>query len=361
MADTLYSDLLSHLFVSVLLLALAAGFWVSFLSSHKPYQKIVVVALVVEASRIFPDYFLIGDPDNFYALTVTLALQFAGTTLLLYALLLANGRTIKRRRITTASLTGIFLASNIYLFLIGSDIALFSVEAYISSIGIIMATILVIGEGWKAATSISASRILFSLAALSLLMIRTMLPSMEADDIYSIVYYLELLAYPIIVIGLMLAEVENTNKRINDLLADKARSEADLKFIVNNTLDIILVSNEVGLLQSWSQKAQEKFGYSENQAIGKIHMDELFVGNHIDQSGEETAEFQNKMESMDGSNFMADIRLQTVVHNKKIYSIYVLRDMSSTKASGYAKALLEPDKLEDSVELEDSEQAEVNE
>ena len=352
-----FSDTLSQLFVSILLVALAAGYWVSYLSSHKPYQKVIVVALAFEAIRIVPDYFLTEDLNNIAALIASVFLQFVGTIILLYALLVANDRTRKRRQLTLASTTAIFVTSNIYVFLTSSEISLPSTDAYISSVGIILATTLVISEGWKVATSISASRILFSLAALSLLMIRSVLPSMEYDDIYFIVYYTELLAYPIIVIALMLAEVENTNKRIKELLADKARSEADLKFIVNNTLDIILVSNEVGLLQSWSQKAQEKFGYSEQQAVGKIHMDELFVGNHIGQSGQDTAEFQNRMETMDGSEFMAEIRMQTVVHMQNIYSIYVLRDISTTKITGLAKALLEPEEAHDSEELENSEES----
>ncbi|NKB32482.1 MAG: PAS domain S-box protein [Pseudomonadales bacterium] len=344
-----YQEVLSQLFACILVLALATGFWVSYLNSRKRYLSIIALAAIVEASRLLPDSILVYYPDNVIALFGNLLLQFLGTAFLVYALFVANHRSRQYQRNVLTSLGKIFIVSVGYLFT-QVEYSQPSLDAFISVLAVLSATAILIWEGWRFNTNISASRILFSLSAMSLFVLRAVQPSMPIDELFLAIYYMELIAYPIIIVSLMLAEVENTNRRINDLLAEKAQSEADLKFIVNNTLDIILVSDEVGLLQSWSQKAQEKFGYTEDQAIGKIHMDELFIGDPIAVTENSDLNYKAKIESMDGSQFEVDVRMQTVAQKGEIYSIYVLRETTINPTEGILQNLLDAEEKETVVE-----------
>lgn len=345
MEDLFYQEFLSQFFVCVLILALATGFWVSYLNKRKPYFKIVAFAAIFEALRVIPDSFLIIAPENLIALSANILLQFLGTAILLFALYEANNRTQNYKRNAAVILGVGFFAVAAYVFALPTYEQP-SLDAYIALAPVLLVTILLIWEGWQFIENISASRILFSLSAMGLLMLRGVQPSLALDELYLAIYYMELVTYPIIIVSLMLAEVENTNKRISELLTDKEQSEANLQFIVNNTLDIILVADEVGLLSSWSKKAQEKFGYTAEQAIGKIHMDELFVGNPSSQAGRDTEEFEGIMESMNGSQLEVEVRMQTVSHKENMHSIYVLRDTTTIPTEGVLQSLLEADEEE---------------
>lgn len=342
MEASLYYDFLSQIFVSVLIAALAIAFWISFANSEKQYLKLIAIAAIFEALRFAPDFYVTVEFDNLVALGLSVTFQFAGTLLLLYALLVANKASKRRTRFTLGALILIFISGTLVAFT-QSDYIEPSIYTYAQASGVILATAFLVWEGWKFASSVSPSRILFSLASMSLLLLRSVIPSIPFDESYLILYYMELIAFAVILMGLLLAGVENTNKRINDLLTDKAQSEEDLNFIVNNTLDVVLVSNEVGLIQSWTQKAAERFGYTAEQAVGKIHMDELFIGNEYASGAMDAAEFQAKMETIDGSEFVVDVRMQTVAHKGKIYSIYILSDTSIQSTEGIYKSLMEAD------------------
>ena len=72
-------------------------------------------------------------------------------------------------------------------------------------------------------------------------------------------------------------------------------------------------------------KAKEVFGYSKEQAIGKIHMGDLFENDFSDEMFGAVDEFHARMESIEGKSFMVDVRLKRVFHNSSNYSIFVLR------------------------------------
>jgi len=126
-------------------------------------------------------------------------------------------------------------------------------------------------------------------------------------------------------IALIIYEIEYSNRKVRRLLDSRTQSEQDLQFIVDNSLDIILVADDAGLLRSWSTKAQEVFGYTKDHAVGKVNMDEMFENNFFDQEVGAVDEFHSRMKSIDGESFMVDVRLKKVSHNDSDYSIFVLR------------------------------------
>lgn len=125
--------------------------------------------------------------------------------------------------------------------------------------------------------------------------------------------------------ALILYEIEYSSRKVKKLLDSRTQSEQDLQFIVDNSLDIILVTDSIGLLRSWSRKAKEVFGYTRDQAIGKIHMNDMFENDFWNENLGAVDEFHARMESVEGRSFMVDVRRRKVSHNNTDYSIFVLR------------------------------------
>ena len=126
----------------------------------------------------------------------------------------------------------------------------------------------------------------------------------------------------------MLNEVEFAHDRVEKLLADELQREKDLRFILDHSLDVILTTDDVGLLRSWNMRAEQQFGYSEQQTVDKIHIDELFLDNYRHENVSDPTEFQSQMKHTSGDSFWVKVRMQTIVQDDKAYSIYVLRDTS---------------------------------
>ena len=199
---------------------------------------------------------------------------------------------------------------------------------YAQSMPILLTSGLIVWACWFSSNHWFSSRIFLLLSSTALLAIRSWLPALELGTLFYLVYYMEVLMFPMMLAALNLSEIENANRKVRALLADRVQSEKDLQFILDYSLDVILVANEAGLLLSWSKKGEEKFGYGREQAIGKIHMDDLFLSASPNRIGEELTEFHAEMERIDGSSFPVKVRVQTVMHDSRVYSIYVLQDLS---------------------------------
>ncbi|MCG8416299.1 MAG: ATP-binding protein [Pseudomonadales bacterium] len=148
--------------------------------------------------------------------------------------------------------------------------------------------------------------------------------------------------FPIMLGALDLSEVEKAHRRVKSLLADQSQSRKDLQFILDYSLDVILVTDEAGLLQSWSKKATESFGYTHDQVIGKMHIDELFIGFLRHGNTGDTSEFQGTMERLDGSTFLVNVRTRTVKRRRNaVYVMYVLQDLSEQEKKKKKQAELD--------------------
>ena len=161
-----------------------------------------------------------------------------------------------------------------------------------------------------------------------LLLARISIPAIESIALIDLIYYIEVLLFPIMLMALNLVDVEKTQKMVSELLTEKTQSEEDLQFILDNSIDIILTANNVGLLISWNKRAQGMFGYSRLQAIGKVHIDELFYDNYWHKNADEFSDFDSTMENIEGVSFPVNVRMKTVSKEGKAYSLYVIHQAS---------------------------------
>lgn len=180
---------------------------------------------------------------------------------------------------------------------------------------------------WRALRTgqgITASKVFLTLASLILLIVRIVLGNIAITDTYLLLYYMEYLCFVVMMIAIALFELEFANRKISKLLEDKTRSEQDLQFIVDNSLDVILITDNVGLLQSWSNKAQSIFGYVPDQAVGKIHMDDLFANNYWGRDIGAAECFSSEMENVDGRRFPVEVRMWEVNDAGSKYHVFVV-------------------------------------
>ena len=85
------------------------------------------------------------------------------------------------------------------------------------------------------------------------------------------------------------------------------------------------MSDAVGLLHFWSNKAREVFGYSREQVVGKIHMDDLFASNYWGRGPGKAEELHSEMEAMGVQGFTVDVRMREVFHHSGAYYVFFLR------------------------------------
>lgn len=141
-----------------------------------------------------------------------------------------------------------------------------------------------------------------------------------------LLYYLDVLIFPILVSVLVLAEIESTHSKLSQLLSEKTRSEADLAFILDNSVDIILTVNSAGLLLTWNKRAENVFGYTSEQTIRKVSIDDLFSSNYWHQNVDQEKALDATMERIDGNTFPVSVRIKTVTDDTETHTIYVIKD-----------------------------------
>lgn len=310
----------------ILLLNLMAFIFLraNYRSTRKIYLQWASIAVAIEAARQIPALVLSISPDSLAAVLLSFFLQFAASWVLLCAI-------IRKANVFN---TGHKILLGFLLISYGLGFVFSVVNGFPQSLPYwlpitLPAIFTVSALLWKVRyTEIStlSGRILLILCATSLVSIRVSLLIAQSTEMVYLLYYLDVLIFPILVSFLVLAEIENTHSRVNKLLREKTRSEANLAFILDNTVDIILTVNNAGLLLSWNKRAENVFGYTGEQTIKKIHIDDLFSGNYCHKNVDQEEALNATMERIDGKEFPVKVRLKTVIDDAETYTIYVIKD-----------------------------------
>lgn len=316
-------QLLAQSFVVYVDLFIVVALWLIHRSNKRPYLALAIAAGLVEASRQIPDFLISVYPQSGLLYLLSLLLRFTASLLFLAALLRLTAIPARRQSLILAIPIIVYVISTATL--LGSGLP--GLEVFVYAAPLILATFLLVWAAANAGSGWTPSRFLLTGTSFMLLVLRIWMTGVETGDIFYLLIYTEYLVFPMLLAAMILLEAELTNQRVQLLLEQRTQASEDLQFIVDNTDEIILISNEVGLVQSWSAQAARKFGYSAEQAINKLHMDELFAQMNIGHSKTGTAEFQTKLETADGSWFKARVSMKTVSHRGDIYNIYVLKDV----------------------------------
>lgn len=313
----------------ILLLNLMAFIFlrVNYRSTRKIYLQWASVAVAVEALIQVPSVFLAISPNSLPAVLLTFFLQFAASWILLCAIIRKAGEFNTGHKLLLGSLVVSYALGFVFSIVNGFPQSLLSWLPVLLP-AIFTATAIL----WQIRlTQIStvSGRILLVLCAISLVAIRVSLLVIEGTQMVYLLYYLDVLIFPILVSVLVLAEMENTHTQVKQLLSEKTQSAADLTFILDNSVDIILTVNNAGLLLTWNKRAENVFGYSSAQTIRKVSIDDLFSGKYWHKNVDHEKALEATMERIDGKTFPVSVRMKTIEDDNETYTIYVIKDNES--------------------------------
>ncbi|MCI5107110.1 MAG: PAS domain S-box protein [Pseudomonadales bacterium] len=327
-STTLSYQYIAQLFVVVLNGVMLLPLVLNWLGKHKPYLMVFVAAGVLEICRQIPNAYLAIYVDDLALVMVSLLLQYTATAVFLVGLYCIGGPLRKRQYI------GVLLPSAGFLLVMASigiqglpdNRALW----LIYSIPMSLLSLLLMWQAWQLRQGLSAGKILLVATALALLGLRLAVPFMEVSDLFYLLYYLENMLFPLLLAAVTVLELEDANRRISDMHARRKQSEQELQFIVDNALDVILVTDQVGLLQSWNKPAEAIFGYTAEQIVGKMHIDELFCDANLNSKLDDYAEFSSRIEHLEGGVHEVDVRMRTVVGSRESHMVFVIRSRKSS-------------------------------
>ncbi|MFK7865609.1 MAG: PAS domain S-box protein [Pseudohongiellaceae bacterium] len=298
-------------------------------SSGKSYLKFALWSLAVETARQIPDFFVPFYPEKNSLYLASIVLQSTASLLFVVALIRVRKPSGSFDRNVCLALSGLICGIAIFQVFEGLPTSTFVWFVVYSPVLII--SIALIAYSRRFADPSFRSRRILTVGSIVLLLLRFWQPLVENTSLLDIVYYIEVLIYPFLLGMFVLYESEHAQKRIQELLLERTRTIKELQFVFDNSMDTILITNNVGLLLSWNKRAEEKFGYSTEQAVGKIHIDELFADNYWHQNASEKEEFSATMEAVDGAVFPVTARMQTVDDKKLSRTIYVIQTVNQAK------------------------------
>jgi Amt family ammonium transporter len=126
-----------------------------------------------------------------------------------------------------------------------------------------------------------------------------------------------------------------------ETLAIRAREqESQLQTILNNTLDAIVILNRLGRISGFYQSAQQMFGYSEYELLGKP-LSVLFPApfnrrfelllNRTDASEPLSFIEQAKSLKSGGEQFFSDVAINTIFEGEHLQYIVTIKDITTRK------------------------------
>jgi len=311
-------------FILILNLMVFISLRVNYRSTQKPYLLLASIAIAIEALRLIPALLLSSNPESYPALLLSLFLQFSASLMLLCAIIRKENEFNTNDRTLLGSLLVLYILSSAFNFVNGSP------QSILHWLALTLPAIFtVLAVLWKIRhTEIAtlSGKILLVLSCISLVSIRVAMIIVDSIDMVYLLYYLDVLIFPMLVSALVLAEIEIAHSKVSTLLTERTRSETDLRFILDNSVDIILTVSNAGLLISWNKRAQDVFGYTSVQTVKKMYIDELFSGNYWHKNVDQEEALSATMERIDGKTFPVKARIKTIIDDSGTHTIYVIKD-----------------------------------
>lgn len=336
--DISYS-LIASLFVIMVTLLPTVGLRIDYVSTRKPYLFFAFIAGILAIARQVPDALLGQYPDSSLFFLASSCFQFLASLFLLVALLKIDGELGRKEKVLLTILVLAWASVAVYLLLFGLPQSM--TVWYLVSVPVIAVSLLIFVQLFRVSLKSSSSRILLLISSFVLLGLRVAIPGTSSIEMVYLIYFLEVVLFPVLLTALHLSEVQSTHEKVKALLRRRIQSEANVQFILDHSMDIIVAVNSAGLLTTWNKVAEAKFGYTADQAIGKVHIDDFFVDHYFHSDVEEYKEFDAWMENVDGETISVRARIKTITEGNRSYTIYMLRDLSAIGEMGKNQVELE--------------------
>ena len=295
--------------------------------NRKPYLALVCIAGVMEISRQVPNALLVAQESSIGLFVASLSLQFFASVIFLAALFRIHDKIGKRGWAALVLPSAAFLT--VITSMVTAGLPGEQGQWIIASLPMTAVSVLIFVQSWKVRQGMSAGKLFLIASTYALLVLRVYVPFLEESDLFFLLYYLENLLFPLLLASVTVLELEYANQHIARLHAERKQSAQELQFIVDNALDVILMTDEVGLLRNWNKPAEAIFGYSESQTVGTMHIDELFVDKDWRKRLDDYAEFNSRIEHLEGGVHDVHVRMQSVIGKQETNMVFMIRDISA--------------------------------
>lgn len=317
-------------FVALLNLVMVFTLGINYLSSRKSYLRWATAAGLLEACRLIPNISLLWAPQSALLIIGSMAIQYLATLVLLAALLCYRARADRRYSLWA----GLFLLVGIvnFAFLTANGIPTNTSVWLLHTAPLSVVTTLVLWHAWRMTGQLSISKAFLLTTIAFLLLLRLIVPFTQDENLFFLLYYIETLTFPIVLAAINVFAVEMANQQIKQLLDSREQSEQDLKFIIDNSPDVILIADKIGLIKSWNKPGETLFGYAATQVIDKMHMDDLFADNHWQRKADESEEFTTRIEHVKGAVVTVAVRMRPVTQENSSHSIFVIKALGQEQS-----------------------------
>ncbi|HIG42667.1 MAG: response regulator [bacterium] len=320
------SSIVAHGAIIALDLMVAVAIWLNYRNSLRSYLAYAAAAAMVDAFRQTCNLVIGAHPDISPLFFLSGFAQYLSTLLFLIAWNEAREEEINISRILIGFLT-LFVAMSFYFWIAGftntvSDWYLYYLPLLLVS-SLLFREWMLIDNTW-----IQVRGFLFVCTA-GLVLVRFWIPAhRESGELFYLTYYLEAVTYPIALGTMIVYAMEETHRKVQELLAQRVCAERDLQFILDRSADSILVTNESGVFTTWNIRSEEQFGFTAQEAIGKLKIWDLLTSTHQLPEPAESIEIEDVAQRKDGSNVTVRIRAQASNRDGEKYCVYVIQDLS---------------------------------
>lgn len=165
-------------------------------------------------------------------------------------------------------------------------------------------------------------------AAISVLSLRLALPWMspQPDLIYGFTYFVDGILFALMMGTLMLVALEQLTAEKTRSLLQREEAESTIRFLLDNTEDVIVSHDVDGVMQSWNSRAESMFGYDASEAIGKLNVDQLLVPFDEHRARTETSALRK-----DGGQLPVEVSRRHAINDDHVYYTLVIRDLSQAR------------------------------
>ncbi|MBV1878524.1 MAG: response regulator [Pseudomonadales bacterium] len=343
------STIIAQCFIIILDLMVALSLWLNYNNLKRKYLLYVIFATLLEALRQTVVLGVTFYPDSQILFWGAGYVQYLSSILLFAALKTVSAPGVRlRRRLVMLCL--LFVALPGLLLIKGFEGSV--VDYYWYYLPLIFVTGLIIQAAYGNNARWSQGRVFMLVTTIPLFVLRILLPyNMGSENAFIMMYFLESLLYGLSLGVLILHSMEDMHRQIHHVLAERIQAEKDLQFIFDESADAILVTDEAGVFISWNLRGVEQFGYTRDEAIGFLNIQQLLVAEYPASSLTESVEFENVIKHQDGTEVPIKARVKGTIRNEARFSVYILQDVSAEKEMNRQQEVM-TQRLEQSQKLE---------
>lgn len=323
MALDLEIEALSLAFMWVFCAVFCTANYLSYRRAGYPYLRLAVATLLVELVRQTANDLIIPYPFAVFYLVSSVAFFCEAL------LCLATIRSVGDRPLASRTLV---LATAGYLLFTALTSRL-DVNArwawYLKYLPLLLTHVFIVREAWRLFRQRWPASGWLLTATGTVMSTRLVLPwlSVHINIIYGFAYFADGLLFSLTLGTVTLIALEQLSAERSQNLARRRQAESTLRFLLDNSADVIISYEDDGQILSWNNRARETFGYQDEEVVGKMHIDRLIVP----AADGSSRRWETRAFTSEGGQLQVEVAHRQGVQGPRIVHTLVIRDLTTVR------------------------------